>query len=73
MATWAYKVVNTHPHEITVCTILSRLIHSRSPHLGGINGDVQYDLATLAFKNGEQLEYFHRIILRLHKEINLSG
>ena len=64
MAPQAYKVVSTHAHEISVWTILSRLIHSRAPHLGGMNGDVKYDLATLAFKNGEQLEDSHISILR---------
>ena len=38
-----------------------------------MNGDVQYDLATLAFRNGEQPEDFHRRILRLQQEIMLSG
>ena len=38
-----------------------------------INGDVQSDTATLEFKNREQLEYFHRIFIRLQEEINLSG
>ena len=38
-----------------------------------MNGDVQSDLATLAFRNGEQLEYFHSRILRLQQEIMLSG
>ena len=38
-----------------------------------MNGDVQSDLATLAFKNGEQLEYFHSRIIRLQQEIMLSG
>ena len=38
-----------------------------------MNGDVQYDLATLDFKNGEQLEDFHSRILRLQEEIMLSG
>ena len=38
-----------------------------------MNGNVQYDLANLAFKNGEQLEYFHIIIIILQQEINLSG
>ena len=37
-----------------------------------MNGDVQSDLATLVFKNIEQLEYFHKIILRLQQEIILS-
>ena len=38
-----------------------------------MNGDVQSDLSTLAFKNGEKLEDFHSRILRLHQEIMLSG
>ena len=37
-----------------------------------MNGDVQYDLSTLAFNNGEQLEAFHSIILILRQEITLS-
>ena len=73
MATQAYKMFGTHAHEISRWTILSRLIHSRAPHLGGINGGVQYDIATLAFNNGEQLEYFHSRIIRLQQEIILSG
>ena len=38
-----------------------------------MNGNVQSDLATLAFRNGEQLEDFHSRILRLQLEIMLSG
>ena len=38
-----------------------------------MNGDVKYDLATLDFNNGEQLEYFHSMIIRLQQEIMLSG
>ena len=38
-----------------------------------MNRYVQSDLATLAFKNGEQLEDFHSRILRLQQEIMLSG
>ena len=63
----AYKVVITRAHEISGWEILSILIHSCAPHIGGINGDVMYDLATLVFKNGEQLEYFHSIIIRLQQ------
>ena len=37
-----------------------------------MNGGVQSDLYTLAFKNGEQLEDFHIIIIRNQQEINLS-
>ena len=38
-----------------------------------MNGDIKYDIATLAFKNGEQLENFHRKIIRLQQEIMLYG
>ena len=38
-----------------------------------MNGDIKSDLATLAFNNVEQLEYFHSRILRLQQEIMLSG
>ena len=37
-----------------------------------MNGNVQSGIATLAFKNGEQLEDFHSRILRIQKEIMLS-
>ena len=73
MAPQAYKVVSTHAYEISGCTILSRLLHSRAPHIGEMNGDVQSDIASLAFRNGEQLEDFHSRILRLQHEIMLSG
>ena len=53
MAPQAYKVGSTHTHEISGWAILSILLHSRAPHLGGMNGDVQSDLATLDSKNGE--------------------
>ena len=46
-----YKVVSTHDYEISGWTILSRLLHSCAPHIGGMNEDVQYDLSTLAFNN----------------------
>ena len=52
MASQAYKVFSTHDIEISVWTILSKLLHSGAPHLGGMNGDVHSDLATLTFKNG---------------------
>ena len=73
MAPQAYKMFSTHDHEISGWIILSRLLHSPDPRFGGINGDVQYDLSTLAFKNGEQLEDFHSRILRIQQEIMLSG
>ena len=65
MAPQAYKVVRTNAHEISVWKITSRLIYSRASCLGGMNGDVQYELANLAFMNGEQIEDFHSKILRL--------
>ena len=37
---------------------LSRLLHVRDPHLGVMNGDVQSDLATPVFNNGENLNVF---------------
>ena len=73
MAPQAYKVVSTHAHEISGCTMISRLLHSHSPHLGGMNVDVKSDLATLAFNNGERLDDFHSRILRLQQEIMISG
>ena len=69
----SYMVVITHAHKISGCTILSRLIHPRDPHLVGMNGDAQSDLATLVFKNAEQLEDFHIRIIRIQQEIILSG
>ena len=73
MAPQAYRVVSTHAHDISGWTIISILLHSLPPHLGGMKGDIQSDLATLALKNGGQLEDFHSRILRLQKEIMLSG
>ena len=73
MATKAYKFVSTHANEILGWTIFFGIIHSRAPHLGGMNGDVQSDLSTLTFNNGEQPEDFHVRIFRLQQEIILSG
>ena len=73
MAPQAYKVVRTQDNEISGWTIPSRLIHSRDPHLGGMNGDVQSDLSTLAFKNGEKFEYFNSTIIRFKQDIMLYG
>ena len=67
MAPQSYKVVNTHTHEISEWKFLSRLFHAHTPHLRGMNDDVKSDLDTLAFKNGEQLEYFISRILRLQQ------
>ena len=47
----AYKVVRNNAHEISVFPILSILVHSSAPHIGGMNSDVQSDLVTLTFKN----------------------
>ena len=38
-----------------------------------MNGGVQSDLATLVFKNREQLEHFHSRIIIFQQEIILSG
>ena len=65
MATQDYKVVKTYAHKIPGWIIISRLIHSCTPHIKGMNDDFQYDLSTLAFNNVEQLEYLHSRILRL--------
>ena len=70
MAPEAYNVVRTHAHKISGWKILSRLTHSHSPYLGGMNGDVRSDLSNLTFKNREQLEYLHIIILILQQEIS---
>ena len=69
----AYKIVSTNAHEISGWKILSIFLHSRSHNLGYMNDDVQYDLSTLAFKNGEQIEDFNSRILMLQQEISLSG
>ena len=73
MVPQAYKVFSTHAHEISGWKILSRILYSPNPHLGGMGGDVQYGPATLEFNNGGQLEDFHGIILRLQQEIILYG
>ena len=73
MGPQAYNFVSTNAHEISGYTFLSIVLHSRAPNLGGISGDVQSHLATLAFKKGEQLEYFHGRILILQQEIMLYG
>ena len=73
MAPQVYKVVSTHAHEISGWTILFRFHHLHAPHLGGMNGDVQSNLPTLAFNNRGKLEDFHISILRIQQEIMLSG
>ena len=49
------------------------LLHLRAPRLGGINDCFESELATLAFKNREQIEDFHSRIIILQQEIILSG
>ena len=62
-----YMVINTHANEISGRKILSRIIHEHIPHIVGTNGDVQYDLATLELNNGEQVEDFCIIVIRLQQ------
>ena len=45
----AYKIVNTHAHEISGWKIISRLLHMQAPNIGVMNGDVKSDLSTLEF------------------------
>ena len=71
--TQSYKVISTRAMKSQERTILYLILHSRATNLGGTNGDVQSDLATLAFKKIEQLEDFHIIILILQHEIMISG
>ena len=73
MSPQSYNVANAHAHEISVWKILSRLLHSRDLHLGGINGDFQSDLSTLKLNNVEKLEDFNSIVIRLQQEIIISG
>ena len=65
MAPRYYKVVSANAHEISGWKIPSRLIHSRAPNIGGMNGDDQSKLSTLAFNNAEHLKEFHSIIIIL--------
>ena len=58
MVPQAYKVVKIHAHEILVCTILSIIIHVRSPNLGRMNVDDNYKLVTLSSNNRENIEDF---------------
>ena len=67
MTPQAYKVVNIHTYKILGWTILSRIIHSQHPHIGGMNDDVQYELGTMALNNREQLGYIYCRILKLQR------
>ena len=71
MAPKDYKVVKTHAREIPAYTILSIILHACVPNLGGMNGDVKYDLSTLEFKNGKKIADFHIRIIRIQQEIIL--
>ena len=51
--------------------MLSIIIHVHAPHLGGIHVDVQYNLSTLEFNNGDQIECFHSRIIILQQQIIL--
>ena len=73
MAPQACKVINTHAHGFSRWAILSILLHVRAPQIGGVNGYVQSDIATLSFNNGEKIKYFYGRILRIQQEIILSG
>ena len=66
----AYKVVNTHAHDISGCKIISRLIYARTTNIVGMNGGDQSDLSPLVFNNGEQHKDFHIIILRLQQKLS---
>ena len=55
MAPQTYKVFSTYAYEISEWKIISRLLHLHYPHIGGMDGDVRSDLATLALNNREQL------------------
>ena len=52
METHAYKVVINHTNEISRWTILYKILRAHAPNLGGMSGDVQYDLSTLELKKG---------------------
>ena len=73
MAPQVYKVFSNHAHEMSGWKIISIIIHSRAPHLGGMNGDVKSDLSNPEIKKGEQLEDFHSRIIILQQKITLSG
>ena len=51
MTSQVYEVVGTNSHEVSGWTIISGLLHSLDPNLGGTNGDVQPDLSTMALNN----------------------
>ena len=53
MVTQSYNVVSTHANEISGYKFLSRILYSRAPNIGGMNGDVQSDLFTMAERNLE--------------------
>ena len=65
MAPQTKNEISTHAHEVSVWTILSILLNEGAPHLGVTNGNIQTDLVTLTFKQGEQLEDFHGKSIRM--------
>ena len=74
MAPEAYKAVNTHAYEISVCKYISRLLHACVPDVGGMNGGVRSYLATLELNNWEhneflivELSYFNKKLFSLEK------
>ena len=62
MSPRAYKFFTTHDHGISGRKITSIHIRERTPNFGGVDGGVQSDQSTLAFKKLEQLEDFNIII-----------
>ena len=72
MVLQSYKFITTHDHEISVCNILSILLQELPPCIEGINIYFQFELATLAFKQGEKLESFYIRILIPQKKVKIS-
>ena len=67
MVPLACKVVSTYSHDVSVWTIIYRLLHVIEPHLGGINDDIQHELDTLKSNQGDKVEELHGRIIRLNK------
>ena len=65
MSPQVYKVVSTYDHEISGGTIITGLIHSHAPHLGGMNGDVKCDhpeLDTSLLWDNEDIQIYKSLI-----------
>ena len=56
--------------EISVWNILSRLLHALAPHLGGMNGDIKYELATLEFNKAKKIEGFNSSIIIIQQLVS---